>query len=192
MIKALDEKQQRQMAIVILVAFVGIVLSLTALPLWLANSSRQSNIDQLYDRLQRFRQVAEQDSSLRPEYEQLKRSQLSDGHYLKSDTVAVAGAELQRMIKDITTANRAQVLSTQILPARQEQGFIRIALKVRLRGTLPSILKSFYDIETGEVFLFLDSVSLRDSAGGRRRPGQIAIQQMDTDFDLIAFMPDIS
>ena len=179
------------MAIAILVALLSVVSGLTALPLWLANSSQQANIDQLQDRLQRFRRVADRDSSLHPKYEQLRRSQISDGHYLKSDTVAVAGAELQRMGKERTTLNRAQVLSTQILPAGKEQGFIRIALKVRLRGTLPSILKSFYDIETNEVFLFLNSVSLRDSAGGRR-PRQIAIKQMDTDFDLIAFMPDIS
>jgi len=190
-IEALGKKQQRQLAIAILLIFLGLVFGITALPLWLTNASHQANIDQLHDRLQRFRQVAARDSSLRPKYEQLKRSQLSDGHYLKSDTVAVAGAELQRMVKDIATENRAQLLSTQILPAGQEQGFIRIALKVRLRGTLPSILQAFYEIETSEVFLFLDNVSLRDSAAGRRlRP--VAIKQMDTDFDLVAFMPDIS
>lgn len=190
MIAALTEKQQRRLAISIFVVFCSIVLGVTVLPLWFANASHQATIDQLQDRLQRLHQVADMDGSLRPKYEQLKRSQLSNGHYLKSDTVAVAGAELQRMIKTITAANRAQVLSTQILPAGQEQGFIRVAIKVRLRGTLPAILQSLYDLETNEVFLFLDNVSLRDSTGPLR-PRQLAIKQADADFDLIAFMPDL-
>ena len=191
MIKTIEKKQQRRLAIVILVLFVGVFFSITALPIWLANTSQQAIIDQLHDRLLRFRQVATSDASLRPQYEELKRSQMSVGHYLKSDTVAVAGAELQRMVKDIATANRAQVISTQILPAGQEQGFIRIAIKVRLRGTLQGVFQSIYDIETSEVFLFLDNVSMRDSTPARR-PRQLAIKQMDTDFDLIAYMPDIS
>lgn len=191
MIKTIEKQQQRRLAIVMLIIFVGVFFSITALPIWLANTSHQANIDRLHDRLLRFRQVATSDASLRPQYEELKRSQMSVGHYLKSDTVAVAGAELQRMVKDIATANRAQVISTQILSAGQEQGFIRIAIKVRLRGTLQGVLQSIYDIETSEVFLFLDNVSMRDSTPARR-PRQLAIKQMDTDFDLIAYMPDIS
>ncbi|MDH3577286.1 MAG: type II secretion system protein GspM [Gammaproteobacteria bacterium] len=190
MIKTIEKQQQRRLAIVMLIIFVGVFFSITALPIWLANTSHQANIDRLHDRLLRFRQVATSDASLRPQYEELKRSQMSVGHYLKSDTVAVAGAELQRMVKDIATANRAQVISTQILSAGQEQGFIRIAIKVRLRGTVQGVLQSIYDIETSEVFLFLDNVSMRDSTPARR-PRQLAIKQMDTDFDLIAYMPDI-
>ena len=105
--------------------------------------------------------------------------------------MAVAGAELQRMAKDITTANSAQMISTQILPAANEKGFIRVALKVQLRGPLTAILESFYDIETSDVVMFLDNVHVRES-GNRRRPGQIQLHPMDADFDLIAYMPDIS
>lgn len=186
----LNENQRRWLAILILVIACGSVLGVTALPLWYANASRQATIEQWQDRLQRLHQVANMDSSLRQKYEQLKRSQLSDGHYLKSDTVAVAGAELQRMVKDITAANQVQVLSTQILPAGQEQGFIRVAIKVQLRGTLTGVLRSLYHIETNQVFLFVDNVSLRDSSGGLR-PRQIQVKQTDANFDLIAFMPDL-
>jgi len=137
MIGTLHKKYQSWAAIVILAVAVGIAFSVTALPLWLANVSQRENIDQLHERLQRLRQVAVMDADLRPKYAQLKRSQLSNGHYLKSDTVAVAGAELQRIVKKIATANRTQLLSTQILPAGNESGFIRIGLKVHLRGSLP-------------------------------------------------------
>ena len=191
MIQSLGQPQRRQVAVAILVAIVAVLLSITVLPVWLANASRQDTLDQLQQRLSQYERIAAQDSDLLPQFKELKQAQLSAGNYLKSNTVAVAGAELQRMVKDITAANRAQMISTQILPAANEQGFIRVALKVRLRGPLPAILESLYDIETNAVFMFLDNVSLSDSTAGGR-PRQIVVQQTDADFDLIAYMPDIS
>ncbi len=191
MIRKLDKQRQRQLAAGILVVTAGLLLSVTALPLWLANASRQDTLNQLHERLLRYEQISARDGGLLPQYEKLIRTRMSAGNYLKSNTVAVAGAELQRMAKDITTANSAQMISTQILPAANEQGFIRVALKVRLRGPLTAILESFYDIETSDVVMFLDNVHVRES-GTRRRPGQIQLHPMDADFDLIAYMPDIS
>lgn len=190
MIGQLNNKQRQQLAIALLVVALGIILSVTAMPLWLANASYRVEIDQLNTRLQTYRRVTTRDANLLPQFEQLKHSQLTDGHYLRSETAAVAGAELQRMVKEIAGANQAQILSTQILPASPGQGFVQITLKVRLRGTLEGVLRSFYDMETNDIFLFLDNISMRDSTAPRR-PRQIEIRQMDADFDLVAYMPDI-
>lgn len=190
MTRQLDNKQRQQLAIALLVVVLGIILSVTAMPLWLTNASYRVEIDQLNTRLQTYRRVTTRDANLLPQFEQLKHSQLTDGHYLRSETAAVAGAELQRMVKEIAGANQAQILSTQILPASPGQGFVQITLKVRLRGTLEGVLRSFYDMETNDIFLFLDNISMRDSTAARR-PRQIEIRQIDADFDLVAYMPDI-
>ncbi len=190
MIRQLDNKQRQQLAVALLVVVLGIILSVTAMPLWLANASYRADIDQLNTRLQTYRRVTTRDANLLPQFEQLKHSQLTDGHYLRSETAAVAGAELQRMVKEIAAANQAQILSTQILPASPEQGFVQITLKVRLRGTYEGVLRSLYDMETNDIFLFLDNISMRDSTAARR-PRQIEIRIMDADFDLVAYMPDI-
>ena len=188
---AQDKRLQSWAAIAILVAAVGILLAATALPLWLVNASQREEVDQIHGRLQRLSQVAGMDADLRPKFSELRESQLSNGHYLKSDTVAVAGAELQRIVKDIAAANQTQLISTQILPSNNEAGFIRIGLKVHLRGSLKGVLQSIYEIETGEVFLFPENLSLRDS-GIRPRPRQIVKKQMDATFELVGYMPDIS
>lgn len=190
MIRQLDNKQRQQLAVALLVVVLGIILSVTAMPLWLANASYRADIDQLNTGLQTYRRVTTRDANLLPQFEQLKHSQLTDGHYLRSETAAVAGAELQRMVKEIAGANQAQILSTQILPASPEQGFVQITLKVRLRGTYEGVLRSLYDMETNDIFLFLDNISMRDSTAARR-PRQIQIRKMDADFDLVAYMPDI-
>ena len=65
-----------------------------------------------------------------------------------------------------------------------------MTLKVRLRGTLPAILKSFYDVETDDVHMFLENVSMRDSLAGRMEATRP--RQMEADFDLVAYMPETS
>jgi len=191
MISRLGNSQKRGLARVLLAVAVGLVFSITALPVWLANAARQDTLDALHERLLRYELIAARDGELLPQYRALKQAQMSAGNYLKSNTVAVAGAELQRMTKAVATVNGAQVVSTQILPAANEDGFARIALKVRLRGELPTILRSFYDMETDDVFMFLDSISLRES-NIRRRPGQLELHLMDAEFELVAYMPEIS
>jgi len=141
--------------------------------------------------LQRYEQIAARDRELLPQYEALRQAQKSAGNQLRSDTAAVAGAELQRRVKDITGRHSAQIISTQILPAAEEEGFVRIALRVRLRGALPDLLRSIYDIETNEVHMFLDNLSLRNNAAGLRQR-QMLIRPMEAEFDLIAYMPEES
>ena len=191
MIERMNGKQQRALAVALLVLLVLALLAMTVTPVWSANASRQARLDQLQELLTRYESIAARDQSLVPQYTALRKTQMSSGNYLKSTTVAMAGAELQRRAKGIATAHQAQVVSTQILPASDEEGFTRIAIKVRLRGPLPSILNAFYAIETDSVFMFLDNVSMRDNAAGRR-PVKTQIMPMDAEFDLIAYMPGAS
>jgi general secretion pathway protein M len=191
MIEKLDKTKQRQLAVAILAAFVTAILAVTAGPVWVANASRQATLDQANERLQRYQQISARDRELLPQYETLLKKQRSAGNHLRSETSAVAGAELQRRVKDITSTNQAQILSTQIMPVSEEQGFVRVTLKVRLRGNLPAILQSLYDIETDDVYMFVDNVALRDSMVGRSQ-FKVQIRPIDAEFDLIAYMPETS
>jgi general secretion pathway protein M len=191
MIRKLDKKQSRRLAVGILAGAVIGALVITAGPVWLANASRQSALDDAHERLQRYQQIAARDQELLPQYQALLQKQRSAGNHLRSETSAVAGAELQRLVKGITGGNQAQILSTQLMPVSEEQGFLRVALKVRLRGTLPSILQSLYDIETDDVYMFVDDLALRDNMTGRARQQNI-IPPMDAEFELVAYMPEAS
>ena len=189
MISQLDKNWQRQLAVGILAIVLLALLAVTALPIWAANASRDAKLADGMERLQRYEQIAARDEKRLPQYEALIRQQKSAGNHLRSDTPAVAGAELQRLVKTVASANSSQIVSTQILPIAEERGFVRVALKVRLRGTLPAIMKSFYDIETDDVFMFLDNVSLRDNMIGRT---EAVVRQMDAEFDIVAYMPETS
>ena len=191
MMDKLDKAQQRKLAIGILVAVVTLFLTVTAGPIWVANASRQAALDQASERLQRYEQIAARDAELLPQYESLLQRQKASGNHLRSDTAALAGAELQRRVTEISGANGARVLSSQILPTASEEGFLRVSLKVRLNGTLPAIMQSLYELETDDVYMFVDNVAMNDPRAGRSQ-FKVEIRPMNADFDLIAYMPEES
>ena len=192
MIEKLNPQQRRLLALAILVLALGAVFSVSVLPVLLANQHYQETIASLENRLQQLQRAAAIGDTLQPQYEQLKRWHSSDAHYLKSNSAALAAAELQRLVKRIIVAKNAEVVSTQILTTRQEEGFDRVALKVRIRGELENIVQAFHVLETGEPFVFLENVSVRASRGRRVR-GQVAtLQTLDIDMELIGYMPHTS
>lgn len=188
MMQTLPKRQQRHLAAGILGASVLLLLAIIVLPVWKAHAAYTARIDQLQSRLVRLQSHVAANEALRPQYEQLIRSQTTSGHQLKSDTAAVAAAELQRIVKGIANKNATHILSTQIIPAAEEQGFIRVALRVHLRGPLEGIVQSLYDIEASATFLFLDKMSIRGSAR-RRILSDRPVNQFDNEFELIAYMP---
>jgi len=188
MIGRLNDGQQRRLAIAILGGFALAAMAVTVLPAWTSSAGLGTQIGQMQTRLLRLQTQADADEALRPRYEQLLRAHASSGHHLKSDTEAVAAAELQRVVKAITANNATQILTTQILPAAEEGDFVRVSLRVRVRGTFEGIVQSVYDIEANQTFLFLDNLSIRNGARRRIR-GTDEVNQFDGDFDLIAYMP---
>jgi general secretion pathway protein M len=192
MIEKLNQRQRHLLALAILVLALGAVFSVTLLPVLLANRHYQETFAGLENRLQQLQRAAIIGDTLQPQYEQLKRSQTSDAQYLKSNSAALAAAELQRLVKRIVVAKNAEVVSTQILTTRQQEGFDRVSLKVRMRGQLENIVQAFHVLETGEPFVFLDNVSVRASRGRRVRGKVATLQTLDIDMDLIGYMPHSS
>ena len=184
------DKQPRKIAAAILAAALLMIFSATVLPLWFANASRQESIHLLQERLVRLQQMTDENVSLGPRLERLKREEINNGHYLKGNTETVAAAELQRLVKSIASQYQVSVTSTQILPAVAESNFVRIGLKVRVRGSMRGLVESIYDIETDKSFLFLDKLVLRDVSRRRIRVATAA-KPFDAEFELAgyAYMP---
>jgi len=193
MIDSLTQKQRQLLALAILALVVVLIFTLTVAPLWAINRHYMDTIDGLDHRLQILQRTASEGSGLRTQHEQLKRALASNRHYLKSTSEALAAANLQGIIKRITGSTGMEVLSTQILPAGEEAGFIRVALKVRMRGGLDNTVKVFHALETGQPYLFLDNVSILGRA--QRSYGKLKLKGntsygylLNVDFDLIGYM----
>jgi len=179
---------QKHLALALAGAVVVLALGMTAGPIWLVNARYADRIEHAQLELTRLEESTAAVEALRPQLEELRRGHLKNGHYLTSGTEAVAAAELQRIVKRIAADNHCQVVSTQILPTHAVEGFVRVALKVRVRGDLAGTMGAMYDIEANGRCLFMDYVAIRE--GGRRRAsGSSTDVQFDTEFELIGYMP---
>ena len=188
MIHTLNKTQQRWLAVTILMLCVGVILSVIALPVWLANKSYRETITDMENRLEHMRRAAAISTSLRPQYEQLSSWQKTNTHYLKSNSPELAAAELQRLVKRIAVANGTEITSTQILASERNGESSRVVLKVRMRGELESIVKLFHALETGKPYLFLDNILIKASSGQRRRKNVSAQINLDVDLELTGYM----
>lgn len=181
----------RLLAMLILILVIMLILAITVVPVWSANRYYQDSIDGMQSRLDKLQRAAAIGVSLQPQHERLQRWQAGSTHFLKSDSDTLAGAELQRLVKRVAGTSGTEILSTQILPPRQEQAFTQVSIKVRMRTSLDKLVPVFHRLETGEPYLFLDKVSIRGRLVGRGKVNRGTKPQrvLDVDFELTGYMP---
>ena len=185
--------RSRALALTILLLLLAGLVAAVVLPVWSANRHFDTRIEQMESRLAILRRAASIGAELKAEYDRLQRSQASDIHYLKSRSDALGAAELQRILKRVATPKGAEIISTQILPSKQEEGATRVTLRVRMRGSLETLVGVFYALETGNPYLFLNNVALRGRPLARRRVVGMArgvkkLPTLDIDFELSGYM----
>ena len=108
------------------------------------------------------------------------------------DTAALASADLQTRIKD--TVNRAggELISTQVIPERQEERFTRVAVKLRMTGSTQVLRDVLHSIESGAPFLFVENLNIRPIRIAQpqlpgRKPGKVE-DKLSIDFDVVGYM----
>ena len=190
-IEKMDASRQRQFAVGLLVIAAILLLCVTILPVTLANRALNGEIETLHGRLQRLETIASQDEELRARYAKLRQNQATRGYFLQGDSEAVASADLQRILKNITTAHGTQLMSTQILPAIKEDSLTRVSLRVRIRGPMEGLVESLYELESNLALLFLDNISVRSAVSVRQRL-RVTNNNLpfEANFDLMAYMTE--
>lgn len=149
----------------LLVAVLGAIVLIVE-PLVDAFTSASDAIAQQRLAIARFEALTARLPQLEAEHKTLERNVAAEGGFLQGSNDALRAAELQNRIKNIVEAHGGQLLSTQILPGRDENGFRRVAAQVVLSVTTESLTAILYDCEDREPFLFVDSFEIR----GRQVP----------------------
>jgi general secretion pathway protein M len=183
-IRQLDQKQQKYLAVLILVLIVAAIVLSISIPVWKVNDHYSNIIDDITHRLAILKRTTVEGRSLEPQYERLKRYHLSDKRYLKSTSDSLAAAEIQQLIKSIIVPTDGEILSTQIINKRSDDPIRQITLKVRLRGSLSSLVTILYKIETGNPYLFIEDLNVRSRIISRRRLRNRDIENSPTVLDV--------
>lgn len=185
-----DARYQRWAAVALLLLVVSAVVLLVLLPLATSWLDYREQKDDLLFRLQRQQTIAARRDSVAQNLESLNQQYQQQAYLSTSDTEALASAELQNIIKTAVTEAGGQLTSTQGMPGRAENDFVRIAVKVRMSGSIESLRTVLHSLDTNMPLLLVDQLDISPVRGARNRSTNKMdpSSQLNVSFEVISFM----
>ena len=162
----------RTLAVVLLgVALLGGVRLVVA-PLLAAWRDAAAEIEEAEFLLQRYRALAEQRRAMAERLAEQQELAASAAGYLQGPSDALAAAQLQDRVKTVVERAGGELRSTQILPATPvevDAAIRRAALRVQFVVTIAGLAETLYELETGQPYLLIDELTVREQRTRRRR-----------------------
>jgi general secretion pathway protein M len=182
----------RTVAVVLLGIAVLAVYQLIFAPLVIAYRDGERSIEQSKELLQRYEALAEQRSLLADRLAEQQERAASAAGYLTGPSDALAAAQLQDRVKSVVEAAGGELRSTQILPATPlegDLGFRRTTLRVHFVVTIEGLETTLYDLETGQPYLIIGDVTIRQERVRRRRRNDPEREPMlDVSLELFGYL----
>ena len=190
MIARLSKLQRRMLALLLLLVAAAIFVSAVAMPLVTTWTENRDEIVQMEDSIARYARLSARIDALESAVEALAASEELDAFVLPQTSEPLAAAALQERVKSVVTGSGGTLTSTQVLPVAKEQGFKRIAVNVRMAGSVEALQRALHELESGLPYLLADNVVIL-ARGARKRRRQAAPGEMlDVRFNLSGFMRD--
>jgi general secretion pathway protein M len=145
---------------------------LVVAPLLAAFLDNANSIEQAETLLQRYLELAEQRPAMAERLAAQQEFAASAAGYLQGPSDALAAAQLQDRVRSVVEGAGGQLRSTQILPAKQidgDSGIRRAALRVQIAITIDGLAQTLYELESGQPYLLIDQLSVREERTQRRR-----------------------
>lgn len=180
----------RTLAVLILgVAMLGAYRLIFA-PLVTAYQDGETSMEQSKELLQRYQALAQQRSLLADRLTAQQERAASAAGYLQGPSHALAAAQLQDRVKSVVEAAGGRLRSTQTLPPERVDSLVfrRIKLRVRCVVTIEGLEAILYELETGQPYLIIRDIKLRqEQVRGRRNETQMQ-PNLDVGLELFGYL----
>ncbi|CAD6873959.1 type II secretion system protein GspM [Methylomonas fluvii] len=185
-----EVRYQRWLALALLGLVLFTVIFLVLLPLFSSWLDYREQKNDLLFRLQRQQAIVARRDSVAQNLESLNQQYQQQGYLSDSDTEALASAELQNIVKTAVTEAGGQLTSTQGLPGKAEEDFVRIAVKVRMSGSIEALRAVLHSLDTNMPLLLVDQLDISPVRGARNRSTNKMdpSSQLNVSFEVISFM----
>ncbi len=185
-----EEKMHRWLALVLLLGIVLLLAAVIVVPLISAANDYREQTEELRFRLQRARQIVARKQSVAGNLEKLKRQQQMLGFLSSRGTVALASADLQQFVKNAIADAGGQLNSTQVLPVTELDGLQKIAVKVRMKGSIEVLRHVLHEIETSVPLMLVEQLDIRPVRGRRNRKTRRLepTNELNINFQVVTFM----
>lgn len=191
MLTQLDNKQQRWLALGLLAAVALLIIMVLIVPLVSAGFEYNETKQDLAFRLKRFKGVIASKDKVFANAEKIKQQFAGQQYFSDRETVALASADLQKLIKTTISAAGGQLTSTQVLPSKTtEDDITRITVKVRMNGSIEDLRSVLYEIEMSKPLMIIEELDVRPVRGRRNRKTRKIepSNKMNVNFQVASFM----
>ena len=183
----LPPRQQRVLAVALLVVAIVGALVVLLLPVYLLHRHYDDAIASLGDRLDRYRRVAAQAPEYRKALDAM-RERNGRRFFLKNLAPNLAGAELQELVRAAVESNGGRITTSQNQAPKDEGRFKQIGVNVQFFATTPNLQKILHAIEVQQPYLVVENMTLRPLnafRGFKPAPGQEP--EINVQLDVAAF-----
>lgn len=181
---------ERWLALGLFLFIVLMVLLFAVMPLVSTGMEYHEQKQELAFRLNRSRQIVAKKHSVAAKMEQLKKEYQGRNYFSTRNTVALASADLQKLIKTSISQAGGQLTSTQVLPRKIDNGFNRVTVKVRMSGGIEVLRNVLYEIESAEQVMVVNQIDIRPVRGKRNRKTRKIepSNKLNVNFQVASFM----
>jgi len=164
-----DISPQRWLALGLFVTVMLLVVFIAIVPLVSTGMDYYEQKQELIFRLQRATKVVARKDVVVAENERIKQKYQGQNYFSTRDTVALASADLQKLIKTSISEAGGQLTSTQVLPSSSKDSFSRVTVKVRMTGDIEALRTVLHQIESSVPMMIVDQLDIRPVRGRRNR-----------------------
>ncbi|MGD0961805.1 MAG: type II secretion system protein GspM [Methylomonas sp.] len=192
-----NPRYQRWLAVGLLVfLLLGFILA-ALIPLFSSAMEYYDEKNDLMFRLRRQQKIVAQKDSIAANLAAIKLQAQQQNYFINRPTEALASADLQEIVKTAVSDAGGQLTSTQGLPGKVENGFNRVAVRVRMTAnieTLRNILQTFAGSVPILIVDQLDITPTRATPARNRPVGAKADAksetsgQLNVSFQVVCFM----
>lgn len=179
--------QSRSLAVFILFVLLIFTYLLLVEPVWTKYLDNSDQINTLSQRLNRFQILANEYDALTEGHQQLLQSYRAKGYLLKGDSFSLAAADLQSFARTMIDRAGGTLISTQPLKT-SETSKDSVKVRVKMKGDIRAVKETLQGIETGQLLLLVDHVSIVKNRRRRSRTSTDTAGLLQLHFDLIGFV----
>lgn len=185
-----DVRFQRWLAVGLLLLVVSVVVFALLVPLVSQGIQNYDEKSDLLFRLQRQKTIAARESAVVENLAEIKQQFEDQGYFTTSETEALASAELQNIVKKAVSEAGGQLSSTQGLPGKLEDGFFRVAVRVRMTASMETLSSVLHSIESAVPVLIVEQLDASPVRGVRNRTTNKVESslQLNISFQVVSFM----
>ena len=167
--QTLNDKQQRWLAVGLLLITIMSIALLIFMPWYNSMAKTLEDIDEQVFRDKRYQRVIASREEVLTEIEQGRIEINSLGYFSAQTKPSLAAAELQKRLKEMVQNADGEISSTQVLPNKDEDGLLRITVKVKLTGDVEMLRNLLFEIDVEKPLMMIENLTIVPGPAKRNR-----------------------